>query len=105
MASHSIRSLPPSHPGVFLREDVLPYLDVSKAEFAKLLAIDEAQLQDILEEREGLNTRIAVRLGKALGNGARFWLTLQIQYDIWKDERELKDDIPQLISKRKLSHI
>ena len=96
MANKSSCSLPPSHPGAYLREDVLPYLDVSKSEFAKVLAIDESHLQGILDEREGLNTQIAVRLGKALGNDARFWLTLQMAYDIYKREQEIKEDIPRL---------
>jgi len=96
MAVHSTRGLPPSHPGVFLREDVLPYIEPTGAEFAKLLGIEEARLHAILDEREGIDTEIALRLGNALGNGARFWLTLQMQYDIWIAEREFKAHIPKV---------
>jgi antitoxin HigA-1 len=96
MAAHSTRGLPPSHPGVFLREDVLPYIEPGEAEFAKLLGIEEARFQAILDEREAIDTEIALRLGKALGNGARFWLTHQLQYDIWAAEREFNADIPKV---------
>jgi addiction module HigA family antidote len=81
---------------VFLREDVLPYIEPNQAEFAKLLGIEEARIQAILDGREGIDTEIALRLAKALGNGARFWLTLQLQYDIWIAEREFNADIPQV---------
>ena len=96
MAVHSTRGLPPSHPGMFLREDVLPYIEHDEAEFARLLGIEEPRLRAILDEREGVNTEIALRLGKALGNGTRFWLTLQLQYDVWNAERDFKASIPRI---------
>jgi antitoxin HigA-1 len=96
MAAHSTRGLPPSHPGVFLREDVLPYIEPGETEFAKLLGIEEARFHAILYEREAIDTEVALRLGKALGNGARFWLTLQLQYDIWAAECEFSADIPKI---------
>ena len=96
MAVHSSMGMTPAHPGVFLREDVLPYIEPNEAEFAALLGIDGNHLRAILEEREGINTDIALRLGKALGNNARFWLTLQMQYDIWHTERVLKLEIPKV---------
>jgi addiction module HigA family antidote len=96
MAVHSSRGLPPTHPGVYLREDVLPFIEPSEAEFAKLLGIDEELLRAILDQREGVNTETALRLGKALGNGARFWLTLQMQYDIWRAESDFQVSIPQV---------
>ena len=96
MAVHSSMGMTPAHPGVYLREDVLPYIEPDEAQFAKILGIDEDHLRAILDGREGINTEIALRLGKALGNNARFWLTLQMQYDIWRAEREFKDSIPKV---------
>jgi antitoxin HigA-1 len=96
MAIHSSMGMTPAHPGEYLREDVLPYIEPSEAEFANILGIDENHLRAILDEREGINTEIALRLGQALGNNARFWLTLQMQYDIWNAERTLKLTIPKV---------
>jgi antitoxin HigA-1 len=86
----------PSHPGEFLRKDVLPYIEPSETEFAKLLGIEEARFQAILDEREAIDPDVALRLGKALGNGARFWLTLQLLYDIEPAERDFNADIPKV---------
>jgi antitoxin HigA-1 len=96
MATNSSMGMTPAHPGEYLREDVLPYIEPDEAEFAKILGIDESHLHAILNGREGINTEIALRLGRALGNNARFWLTLQMQYDIWEMERRLKLDIPKV---------
>ena len=100
MATNSSMGMTPAHPGEYLREDVLPYIEPDEAEFAKILGIDETHLRAILDGREGINTEIALRLGKALGNNARFWLTLQMQYDIWEMERRLKLDIPKVKKSR-----
>ncbi len=44
-----LRSLPPTHPGEILREDVLPALGRSKTEIARLLGISRQTLYDIVE--------------------------------------------------------
>jgi len=31
---------------------------------------------------------MAQRLGQAFGNGTRFWMTLQLQRDIWEAEQD-----------------
>lgn len=51
LATSSTRSLTPSHPGVFLREDVLPYIEMSKPDLLKHLGIVESDLKAISEER------------------------------------------------------
>ncbi len=45
-------------------------------------------LYAVLNEKQAVETKLACRLGQALGNGARFWLALQMQYDIWHAEKE-----------------
>ena len=78
MAANPDRSLPPVHPGVFIREDVLPYIEPDQAGLAQALGIDSGRLEAIVHEKEDIDTDVALRLGKALGNGARFWMALQI---------------------------
>jgi addiction module HigA family antidote len=90
MGSDSNFAFEPSHPGEFLREDVLPELEargITKNAFADHLKISGQTLQDVLNGNQAVTTDLACRLGRALGNGTRFWLTLQMQYDIWKAEQ------------------
>jgi addiction module HigA family antidote len=69
-------------------------IKISKAQLAQHLHLDEVSIRLLLGEKKDLDANIACRLGQALGNGARFWLTLQMQYDIWKAEQNACDIAP-----------
>ncbi len=86
----------PAHPGEILREDVLPELDMPKARFAQHLGISRNTLYKLLNEEQPVTLDMALRLGRALGNGARFWLALQMQHDLWTAEREAGVDVKPL---------
>ncbi|MEQ8444125.1 MAG: HigA family addiction module antitoxin [Alphaproteobacteria bacterium] len=75
-------SIAPMHPGEILREDILPALPHSKSAVARALGISRQTLYDILNERQPVTAEMAVRFGKAFGNGARFWVNLQRNYDL-----------------------
>ncbi|TIO90435.1 MAG: addiction module antidote protein, HigA family, partial [Mesorhizobium sp.] len=53
------RGLPAMHPGELLREDVIPSLNVSKTEIAKLLGISRRTLYDILDEKQPITVAMA----------------------------------------------
>jgi hypothetical protein len=46
------RGLPPMHPGELLREEILPALNRSKTEIARLLGVSRQTLYDILDEKQ-----------------------------------------------------
>ncbi len=77
----------PPHPGAVLREQILPRLGLSRKQLAVKLGVSLARLGDFLSERRPLSLDLARRLGKAFGNGARYWLALQMQHDVWNAER------------------
>lgn len=76
----------PTHPGEILREDVLPALNMTKSEVAEALGISRQHLYDILNEKKPVSAEVAVRLGKAFGNGSGIWIRLQAAYDGWHAE-------------------
>jgi len=76
----------PPHPGEILREDILPCLNLSRAELAKHLGISTRMLSDLLAERRNVDRKLAQCLGLAFGHGARYWLGLQMQYDVWHSD-------------------
>ncbi|RWP90140.1 MAG: addiction module antidote protein, HigA family [Mesorhizobium sp.] len=87
------RGLPAMHPGELLREDLLPALDKSKTEIAKLLGISRRTLYDILDEKQPVTVGMALRIGKLIGNGPVFWLNLQRIYDLEQAEKALSAEI------------
>ena len=82
-------SIDPVHPGEILREDILPALRMSKAAVAEALGISRQTLYDILNEKQPVTAEMAVRFGKAFGNGARFWVNLQRSHDLAIAERRV----------------
>jgi addiction module HigA family antidote len=77
------------HPGELLREDIIPALDKSKTEIAKMLGISRQTLYDIIDEKQPVTVTMALRFGKLLGNSPFFWLNLQQAYDLERAEREV----------------
>ena len=74
--------LEPPHPGEFIREDILPELGMTIKDLAEHLGVSRVALSEVINERRAVSIEMAQRLGKAFGNGTRFWLNLQMQHDI-----------------------
>src|SRR5215475_11857208 len=87
------RGLPPMHPGELLREEILPALNRSKTEIAKLLGVSRQTLYDILDEKQPVTPGMALRLGKLCGNGPDLWLNLQKRYDLHQAQQQLGEKI------------
>jgi addiction module HigA family antidote len=83
-------TMEPSHPGEIIRETILPALGMTIKDVAAHLGVSRAALSDLVHEKRSVSLDMAQRLGKAFGNGARFWLALQMQYDLWHAERKSK---------------
>lgn len=91
------QSLPPTHPGELLREDVLPATGKSKTEIAKMLGISRQHLHDILAERKPISAEVAVRFAKLFGNQPIFWIRMQGAYDAWHAARDVDvSNVPTL---------
>lgn len=71
-----------THPGELVREIILPEIAMSKIKVASSLGISRQTLYDILNEKQPITAEMAVRFGKFFGNGAKFWLNMQRNYDL-----------------------
>ncbi|MGH8751734.1 MAG: HigA family addiction module antitoxin [Burkholderiales bacterium] len=86
----------PTHPGEILREDVLPELRMSTAEFARQLRVSRQNVHKILQEKAAISPEMALRLGTLLGNGPGIWLRMQQNYDLWESERRVSDILKKI---------
>lgn len=73
----------PTHPGAILREDVLPALSMTQAEFASRLSVSRLTVSELLLEKRGLSADMAARLGKLLNTTPESWLRMQEALDLW----------------------
>lgn len=83
----------PTHPGEFLREDVLPNCKVSITEAARKMHISRQSLHAILACNASVSPEMAVRFGKFFGNGPGLWLRMQAAHDLWHAEQVMADEL------------
>lgn len=76
------------HPGKILKEE-LDARGMSAAAFALHLRVAPQRIQEIVSGRRAITPETALRIGTALGTGARLWLAMQQAYDLHKVEIEL----------------
>jgi antitoxin HigA-1 len=72
----------PPHPGEILREECLVPLALSVTKGAEVLGVTRQTLNNLVNEKSGMSPEMAVRLEKAFGSEAGFWLRLQTAYDL-----------------------
>jgi addiction module HigA family antidote len=77
----------PPHPGLIIREDVLPDLGLSVTEAANQLGVSRVTLSRVINGRAAISADMAIRLAQWLGGSAETWLRAQAQYDLWHTER------------------
>jgi antitoxin HigA-1 len=85
------KKLPPVHPGEVLLEDFLKPLGISQNELARVMRVPVNRISEICNGRRGITADTALRLGRATGTSARFWLNLQSAYDLDMAEDLLGD--------------
>ena len=90
-----MEKLDPIHPGEILLEEFLNPMKLRQNHLAKQLHISEKIINEIADGKRSISADTALRLSHYFGNSAKFWLGLQMDYDleITKDEIENSLDI------------
>lgn len=76
----------PSHPGEIIR-DCIEDLGLTVTDAAEVLGVTRANFSKILNGRGGVSPEMSIRLSKAFGSTAAFWLKLQLNYDLAQAEQ------------------
>lgn len=76
----------PSHPGGFIRTEVIEELGLSITKAAEVLGVRRATLSDLLHEKASLSPEMALRLEKAFNLDMDMLLRMQA----WHDSREMR---------------
>lgn len=88
------RMFNPPHPGLTLRDDVLPALGLSVTQAADQLGVSRVALSRVLNGRAAISPDMALRieawLGVSRGGEARLWLAEQSAYDVWQAQQRFK---------------
>ncbi len=98
------RKMRPVHPGEVLVHDFLRPLAISQYRLAKGLSVPPRRVNEIVHGKRGVSADTALRLSRYFGTTERFWMNLQIRYDleVEKDRlgSRLEDEVQKLASGR-----
>jgi addiction module HigA family antidote len=84
------------HPGELLREDVLIPLGIEITDAAERLGVSRTTLSRVINGRAGISPDLAVRLERAGVSTARFWMTLQTNYELSQAEKRTQPTVKRL---------
>ena len=78
----SKKRLPPIHPGEILLEEFLKPMDISQYRLAKSTSVPARRINEIVHGKRSISANTALRLSRFFGTSDRFWMNLQIRYDL-----------------------
>jgi len=81
--------LDPVHPGEVLLEEFLKPMGLSQNRLALAIGVHPRRINEIVLKRRGITADTALRLARYFGMSARFWMGLQVDYDLDVAEDEL----------------
>ena len=70
------------HPGEILREEFIKPNSLGSRKLAQNLQIPASRINDIVLERRGITADTALRLAKYFGTTPKFWMNLQVSYEL-----------------------
>ncbi|MBS1638848.1 MAG: HigA family addiction module antidote protein [Bacteroidetes bacterium] len=77
------------HPGLVLKEEI-EYCNLTKKKVAEDMGISPTVLSEIISGKRSITTTIAIKIEKALGINALFFLNMQVRYEYYTMKKELK---------------
>jgi len=86
-----MRNIDAIHPGITLQEDFIKPMHLTANKLAKIINVPQNRVSEICRGRRGISADTALRLERAFGVSAQFWLNLQQQYDLIKASQRAGD--------------
>lgn len=83
------QKMPPVHPGEALQEEFLVPHALSQHRLAKDLGVPQRRIHEIVHGKRAITADTALRLSRFFGTSERFWLNLQVSYDLEVEKDKL----------------
>jgi addiction module HigA family antidote len=85
------KMMDPIHPGEILMEEFLEPLGISQYRLAKDISVHPRRINEIVHGKRSITADTALRLARFFGTTERFWLNLQVRYDLEVEKVRLED--------------
>lgn len=92
------KRLPNVHPGEVLLEEFLRPLGISQNRLARDLKVPPRRVNEIVLAKRAITPDTALRLARYFGTSERFWLGLQLDYDLEEAQRAIGDVVQKEVN-------
>lgn len=98
------KKINPIHPGEILLEEFLVPMNISQYRLAKDINVPARRINEIVQGKRAITAGTALRLSEYFDLSERFWLNLQMRYNLEIEKDKLKDRLKREVRKRELSN-
>lgn len=95
------RKLEPIHPGEILLEEFLIPMEISQYRLAKNINVPGRRINGIVLGNRSITADTALRLSEYFGMSEKFWLSLQMKYNLEIEKDRLQDRLKREVKKLK----
>ena len=85
------KKLLPIHPGEVLSEEFLEPMKITQYRLARAIGVDPRRIHAIVHGERSITAETALLFSRFFGNSAEFWMGLQSQYDLEREQERLAD--------------
>jgi len=86
----------PTHPGEMLREEYMPDYGLTASGLAKRIGVSRQTINELISEKRGLSTEMALRLACLFDDSPQSWLNLQRDVDLWDAGSSMQDELDRI---------
>ncbi len=88
----------PPHPGEILKNLYLPDYKLTVTSFALKIGVSRTTASELINGKNGISAEMSLKLAKAFGTNAQFWLNMQQEYDLWQARQKVNLDNVEVIA-------
>lgn len=78
----------PVHPGEILKHEFLDEMEISAGKLARHIHVPRTRIERLVKAETAMTVDTAQRLAKAFGTSVEFWMNLQLNYDLVRNQPE-----------------
>jgi len=85
----------PIHPGEVLQDEI-EEVGITQSALASHIGVLPKTINEICRGKRGISAEMAIKLSKAFGGTAQFWLNLQNNWELSQIDQDGMDDIDKI---------
>jgi addiction module HigA family antidote len=93
------RKIDPIHPGEILLEEFLKPMEISQYRLAQDINVPARRINEIVLGKRAITADTALRLSEYFGLSEKFWLNLQMRYNLEVEKDRLKDRLKREVKR------